>query len=402
MNKTILFLADGMADEPLAELDGKTPIEYARTPDMDRIAREGASGIFQTLIDGFPTSSDVANLGVMGYDIRTNYTGRGPLEAMSQGIEMQPTDVAFRCNLVTTDGEVLVDYSGGHIEHAAAVRLVTDLAHEFNSEAVTFLAGVSYRNLLMLHGAPFSPNVKYAKPDDHQGDPIGLNRIEPADDSRESMRTCELVNDLIERTQEFLASHPINRRRHAPANMIWPQSPGRRPAMQPFSEKYGGVKGAIISAVDVIFGLGVSAGMDVIKVPGATGFVDTNYEGKADAAVAALADHDFVYLHMEAADECSHMGDLKLKLQAIEDIDSRVIARVRAQLEGAEVTYALLPDHPVPINLRKHTRTPIPVAISGRHIPVDACKIYSETAAQNGGLGFLAGDLFMKRVLDIL
>jgi 2,3-bisphosphoglycerate-independent phosphoglycerate mutase len=400
MSKTVLFLTDGMADLPLPELAGKTPLEYAPTPWMDTIARTGACGTFLSLPDGFPTSSDVANMSVLGYDLATCYTGRGALEAMSQGLDLQPDDVAFRCNLIHADGDTLVDYSGGHIEQADSTRLIAALKAAFDCADYTFHPGVSYRNLLILHGPQFSPHVLYEKPDASQGLHIPDLLLKPGDDSAAARHTAELLNDLTLRSREVLANHPVNRGRVAPANLIWPWSPGRRPAMPAFREKYG-VSGAVISAVDVIFGLGVSAGMDIVRVPGATGFVDTNYEGKADAAVQALRDHDFVYLHVEAADETSHMGDLQLKLQAITDIDKRLVGRVMQQLQGETVTYAVLPDHPVPIHQRIHTRTPVPVAISGPHITPDHCQVYSETVAPTGALGHFRGDELMKRILNL-
>ncbi len=401
MTKTVLILTDGMADEPLAELDGRTPLEHAHTPNMDRIAREGACGTFLSLPEGFPTSSDVANMSVLGYDLATNYTGRGPLEAMSQGIELGPRDIAFRCNLVQIDGETLVDYSGGHIEHDDAVQLVAALKESFDSDSICFYPGVSYRNLIVLSGEEWSDRVVYDKPDASQGMAWREILLRPADDSAAARRTADFLNELTVRSIELLSNHPLNQGRATPANMIWPWSPGRKPRMEPFSRKYGGARGAVISAVDVVFGLGVCAEMDIIRVPGATGFVDTNYEGKADACVKALDDHDFVYLHVEAADECSHMGDLKLKLQAIEDIDRRLIGRVMDQLEGQNITYAVLPDHPVPLKQRIHTRTPVPVAICGRHIPVDHCRVYSETIAPTGALGMFEGDGLMKRILGL-
>ena len=400
MVKTILILTDGMADEPLTELGGKTPTEYGNTPNMDAIACEGACGLFTSLPQGYPTSSDVANMSVMGYDPAIHYTGRGPLEALSQNIELEQDDIAWRCNLIQVDKDVLVDYSAGHIENSIAHQLMEDLAKEFNCEAFTFHAGVSYRNILVLHGNQYSDAVIYEKPDDSQGKKIKNLLLKPAGDSPKVRRTVDLLNNLMENSRAFLQDHPINKNRKEPANMIWLWSPGKRPTLPSFSEKYKGVKGAIISAVDVIFGLGQCAGMDTIKVPGATGFIDTNYEGKAEAAVQALEDHDFVYLHVEAADECSHMGDLQLKLKAIEDIDCRLIGRLMERLEGKNVTLALLPDHPVPVRLRVHTRDPVPFAISGRHIEKDACKVFSEIVAQQGALGHLKGDELMKLVLN--
>ena len=401
MNKTVLFLTDGMSDDPLPELDGKTPLEHAATPNMDAIAAEGASGMFKSLLyEDIPTSSDVANMAVMGYDTKQFYCGRGPLEAMAQEIELGPDDIAFRCNLVQSDGEKLIDFSGGHIACDDAVRIMADLADTFNTDDFTFHTGVSYRNLLILHGPQFSANVAFNKPDDHQDDPISFNRIDPKDDSPAARRTADVANDLIARTATFLAEHPYNQGRAEPANMIWLQSPGKKPALPSFVEKYG-VSGAIISAVDVIFGLGACVGMTNIRVEGATGFIDTDYEAKADAAVAALDTHDFVYLHVEAVDECGHMGRLDLKLQAIEDIDRRLVGRVREQLAGQPITFAVLPDHPVPVKLRKHTRDPVPVLIAGSHISPDAVTVYSESAARSGGLGDFQGDQLMRRIFDI-
>ena len=398
--KTVLVLTDGMADEPLPELGGKTPVEYANTPNMDTIAREGACGLFRSLPEGFPTSSDVANMSVMGYDPAVYYSGRGPLEALSQGIDLQPDDIAWRCNLVWVNNGVLMDYSAGHIENNLARQIIADLAKEFNCDDFTFYPGVSYRNLLVLHGKKFTEKIVYEKPDDSQGKKVSKLLLKPAGNTPESRQTVTLLNNLMKNSRKFLENHPLNKGREGPANMIWLWSPGKRPHFPSFADKYNGVKAAIISAVDVIFGLGQCAGMDIIRVPGATGFIDTNYEGKADAAINALKDHDFVYLHVEAADECSHMGDLQLKLKAIEDIDYRLIGRLRRQLPNAPVTLAVLPDHPVPIKLRVHTRDPVPVAIYGPHIAKDHCERYSEPVAATGALGFLEGDKLMKTILN--
>ncbi len=400
MNKTILILTDGMADDPLPELGGKTPVEYADTPNMDWIASEGASGTFLTLPEGYPTSSDVANMSVLGYDPAQHYTGRGPLEAFSQGIEMNAEDSAWRCNLIHADGDTLEGYSGGHINNADAKCLIEGLGEEFNCDDFTFYSGVSYRNILMLHGDKFSTNLNYEKPDASQGKKIEDLLLKPADNSPEAKFTADFLNDLMYKTRPFLEQHPINKTRSQSANMIWPWSPGKKPNLPSFKQKYGNISGAIISAVDVIFGLGKCVGLEMIKVPGATGFVDTNYEGKADAAVAALEDHDFVYLHVEAVDECSHLGDLDLKLKAVEDIDKRMIGRVREKLAERDITYAVLPDHPVPVRLRIHTRDPVPFAILGNHIKKDRCSCFSEVEAKHGSLGYLTGDSLMKLILN--
>jgi 2,3-bisphosphoglycerate-independent phosphoglycerate mutase len=401
MAKSIIFLADGMADEPLKELGDKTPLEAVDTPYMDSIAAKGASGTFLTLPDGFPTSSDVANMSVLGYDLPTCYTGRGPLEAASMGIELGKEDIAFRCNLVEVSDGILQDYSAGHIETGRSRKIMNDLESHFGSDKISFHPGVSYRNLIVLHGKEFSEKILFHKPDSSQGEQLKDLLLEPKGDSKEAAHTVGFLQDIIQKTSGFLASHETNRNVGHPANMIWPWSPGRKPELQPFSEKYSGVKGAVISAVDVIFGLAICSKMDVIRVPGATGFTDTNYKGKAEAAVKALKDHDFIYLHVEAIDECSHMGDLKLKMQAIKDFDSKIVGPVMSALKGQDITFAVLPDHPVPIKLRKHTRTPVPFAICGKHITPDSLKTYSETLAPQGGLGYFKGDGLMKLVLAV-
>lgn len=400
--KSIIFLADGMADEPLAELGGKTPLEAANTPAMDEIAREGQNGTFLTLPAGLPTSSDVANMSVLGFYPEKNYPGRGPIEAMSQGIQLADDDVAWRCNLVfVSNDRVLRDYSAGHIDNETAATLMHDLQKEFGNDKVTFLSGVSYRNLLVLHGKEFSPHIDYHKPDSSQDIAVSELGLTALDDSPEAKHTVEFLSDLAARTHEFLSNHPLNAGKESPATDIWPWSPGKRPAMLPFVERYEGKRGAIISAVDVIKGLGKCTGMDVVEVPGATGFLDTNYEGKVAAALKALEDHDFIYVHVEAIDECSHMGDLKLKMQAIEEFDSRIVAPIRAALKGRDVRYALLPDHPVPIKLRQHTTTPVPLAICGPGIESDGTAFYSEILAPKGKLGLLSGDMLVKKLLGV-
>ena len=400
MAKSIIFLADGMADEPIKELGDRTPLEAVNTPFMDSIAAKGASGTFLTLPAGFPTSSDVANMSVLGYDLPTCYTGRGPLEAASMGIRLGKEDVAFRCNLIEVSGGILQDYSAGHIEISRSRKIMNDLERHFGSDKISFHPGVSYRNLIVLHGNEFSEKVFFHKPDSSQGKKLKDLVLKPDDDSEEAAYTAGFLNELVQKTADFLASHEMNRKIEHPANLIWPWSPGRKPKLQPFSEKYSGVKGAVISAVDVIFGLAICSKMDVIRVPGATGFIDTNYKGKAEAAVKALKDHDFVYLHVEAIDECSHMGDLELKMQAISDFDSKIVGPVVSALKGKDITFAVLPDHPVPIKLRKHTRTPVPFAICGKHIIPDSLKAYSETLAPKGSLGHFKGDGLMRLILN--
>lgn len=395
-HKTIVLLGDGMADEPLAELDGLTPLQRARTPAMDSIARDGVCGTLKTLPDNYPTSSDVANMSVLGCDLSKEYCGRGPLEAAGRGIQLKKDDVVFRINFTTQYEGVLEDFSAGHLadEHSAA--LIEALNHQLSSQEMHFYHGVSYRNLLVLSGEHYSDRVNTAKPDDHQGDNIADFLPQALEPSAEA--TAHLLSKLMLDSKEMLETMEINRRLHSEgkkmANGLWPWSGGRPGRMQQFIKKYG-MRGAVISAVDVIRGLGKCLGMKVLDVPGATGYIDTNYEGKADAALTALHDHDFVFLHVEAIDEVSHEGNLPLKIETIENFDRRLVSRV---LDGIppQTTVAVLPDHPVPVKLRKHTRTPVPVAIRGKNIAADEVCSFDELACINGRLGALQGADLMQ------
>lgn len=401
MNKAVIFLADGMADDPLPELGGQTPLEAVPTPYMDSIAAHGASGTFLTLPEGFPTSSDAANMSVFGYSLAECYPGRGPIEAVSQGINLAEDDIAWRCNLVTVIDGILKDYSAGHLEKEVSAVLMKELQEKFGNADVTFYPGVSYRNLLVLHGKKFSANVDYFKPDSSQDEHIDKLKLSALDDSKEAAYTVEFLHKLMKDTAVFLEAHPLNAKREAPANSIWPWSPGKKPHFQPFSEKYNGKTAAVISAVDVIFGIAKCAKSDVIYVDGATGFLDTNYAGKAEAAIKAAENHDLVYVHVEAIDECGHMGDVNLKMRAISDFENKIVAPVMRALEGKGYTFAVLPDHPVPVKIRKHTRTPVPVAICGPHIKPDSVMSYSERLAPQGSLGYMKGEEFMRKVLNL-
>jgi 2,3-bisphosphoglycerate-independent phosphoglycerate mutase len=392
--KTVIFLGDGMADEPVAELGGRTPLQAADTPGMDRLAREGRCGTLFTLPEPFPTGSEVANMSILGCDLETEYRGRGPLEAMGRGIELGPDDKAFRLNLVTVEDGILRDFSAGHPDQADADVLIDVLNNSFGSECARFHAGVSYRHILVLSGPRFSAEVRTEKPDDHQGEPVADHL--PAGGGPGSLPTVEFLRRLIKDAPAVLESVPVNQRKRAagepPANGVWPWSGGRAGSMRCLGDKYG-VTGAVISAVDVIVGLGRCLGMDIINVPGATGYIDTNYEGKADAAIEALRTHDLVYVHVEAIDEVSHEQNLELKLRTIEDFDSRVVSRVLSSFDSS-LNAAVLPDHPVPLNLGKHTRAPVPVAVRMRGVPADPIRVFEEEACARGALGAMTnGDL---------
>lgn len=388
--QTVLFLGDGMADEPLDSLGGKTPLQVAKTPYMDTIARKGRSGTMLTLPDGFPTSSDVANMSVLGCDLATELCGRGPLEAASQGIATRPHDLIFRMNLVSVDERgILRDFSGGHIAQADAVESIRLLNERLGSDAIRFYPGVSYRNLLVLSGERFSSDIAYDKPDDNHGNPVADHL--PRAKSPAGEETAATLRRLTAEAAEVLKGRT--------ANGIWLWSGGRVGAIHSLTRRYG-VKAAVISAVDVINGLGKCLGLDIIRVPGATGYIDTDYEGKADAALRALKEgYDFVYVHLEATDEVSHAQDLDLKRQVIEAFDSRLIGRVMDRA-GDGVAYCVLPDHPVPLAIGKHTRTPVPVSVYQPDNIPDAVATFDEEAALRGSLGFLKGSDLMDLLLN--
>lgn len=394
--KTVVFLGDGMADEPMPELGGRTPLQVARTPGMDRIAREGRSGTLLTLPEGFPTSSEVANMSVLGCDLATEYCGRGPLEAAGRGILLGGGDIAFRVNLTSVVNGVLKDFSGGHVAQVDAVDLIKALNDAFGGPGVRFHSGVSYRNILVLSGDQYSPKIRADKPDDNHGQRVADHLPQPS--SQEGVETAAFLRRLVEEAPAILENHPVNARLKSEGkpmvNGIWPWSGGRAGAMRKISDKYG-VSGAVISAVDVIMGLGRLLGLEAIPVPGATGYIDTNYEGKAKASIEALKKHDFVYVHVEAIDEVSHEQNLELKIKAIEDFDSRIIVPLM-QAIGPRAAFAILPDHPVPLRLGKHTRTPVPVSVSMPGMTSDGVPAYSELECPGGALGEMSGDALMR------
>jgi len=395
--KHIIFLMDGAADEPIAELGNKTPLQAAKTPNIDSLAKKGRCGTLVTLPEGVPTSSDVANMSILGYDPFKYYTGRGPIELVSKGIKQADDEIAFRCNFITEKDGILMDYSAGHLSPEDSETLVEYFNKEIKNPKIRLIYGVSYRNLLVLKGKEFSDKVNYSKPDDEQGTEIKKILLKPA--SKEGEYTAKILNELILKSKSILEKHPLNIKNGNKANMIWPWSSGKKPNFESFQKKFG-IKGAIISAVDVINGLGICVGMDIMKVEGATGYIDTNYEGKVDAAIGALENHDFVYLHVEAPDEVSHMGDLKLKLKAIEYFDKRIVGNFLKKYKG-EIAIAVLPDHPVPLKLRKHTRDPVPFLIYKPNGKPDNIQKFDEISCKKGSYGNLKGDEFVRELLRL-
>ena len=399
--KYIVVLGDGMADRPIAELGGKTPLEVANKPNIDALAKSSELGLVKTVADGMKPGSDVANLGVLGYDSAIYYSGRSPLEAVSIGVEFTPEDVTYRTNLVTLKGEgdyssmIMEDYSAGEITTEEARELILAVEKELGREGLHFFPGISYRHCLLLDktdtGAELTP------PHDISGKVIG--------EYLPSGAHGELLLDLMKKSYEILSDHPVNKARIArglnPANSVWFWGEGRKPSLMNFEEK-NGVKASMISAVDLLKGIGKVSGMEVIEVEGATGNNDTNYKGKALAALKSLEQNDFVYIHIEAADECGHRGQLEAKIKSIEDIDELVVGTLVEGMKGKDYAMMILPDHPTPVRLRTHTIDPVPFFIYSSAQELDGdnkVESFDEDSAAATGVYVRDGYTLMERLV---
>lgn len=400
--KYIVLIGDGMADYPIAELGGKTPLQSARTPTLDRLARQGTLGRVNTIPPGFSPGSDVANLTVFGYDPAVYYTGRAPLEAVAMGVKLAPADVAFRCNLVTLlkeDGDTYMeDFSAGHISTEEAGRIVKDLGKELGNEEFNFYPGVSYRHLLVWRNGEASLRLKTTPPHDITGRNISPHVPEGDGD--------EEILWLMNRARKILPSHPVNLERTGmgkkPGNAIWLWGQGKAPVLKPMTHRFG-IRGSVISAVDLIKGIGYYAGLEIVNVPGATGYLDTNYVGKAEYALKALEDQDLVYVHVEAPDEAAHNGNLKDKIQAIEDFDRKIVAPI---LEGAEkfggYRLLILPDHFTPLTIKTHSPEPVPFIVFSseeKDNPIKAGRSFDEESAEKAGLLIERGHELLEKFI---
>ncbi|MEM3030756.1 MAG: cofactor-independent phosphoglycerate mutase [Candidatus Micrarchaeia archaeon] len=399
--KFILIIGDGMADRPLSQLGGRTPLQSARKPHIDSIARRGRIGLNQTVPHGMEPGSDVATLGLLGYDVAACYTGRAPIEAAAMGVAMEPHDVAVRTNLVFLKDGRMADYSAGHIPSGDGKRLIAEINKQLGKKGeIEFYPGVSYRNLLVLRKS-YSDEVVLTPPHDIPGKEVAAHL--PRAHSPAGRRTAELLNNLITASQRILPAHPLNGEKSARgephANSVWFWGIGRKPALEPFKDKWG-LRAAVISAVDLIKGIGVLTGMSVISVPGATGYLDTNYEGKANAALLALERHDLVIVHIEATDETGHEGDAGKKVRAIEELDSRIVKPLLAGLEkkGFDYVVAVSPDHETPVSLKTHGPSPVPWA-AWRKGEDNASLSFDEQNAAKGA--HLKGDEFMRLFLSL-
>ena len=424
--KHIIILGDGMADHQVASLGNKTLLQYARPEYMNRLAREGRTGRLVTVPEGFPPGSEVANTAILGYDLNKVYEGRGPLEAASIGYEMADDDMAIRCNIITLEDGKIITHNGGNLETKDADVLIKylneTLAKPINEregcERVKFITGIQYRHLLVIKGG--NKHIVCAPPHDHPNEPwrpllvhvspkLGDDRgLKKGKDGLSAQETADLINELILKSQELLAKHPYNIAKAAKgerqANSIWPWSGGYRPSMETLMQQYPQIKsGAVISAVDLIQGIGKYAGLRIIKVPGATGLANTNYEGKAQAAIDALKKDDFVFVHVEATDEAGHDGDIDLKLKAIDYLDKRLIKPILEAIEQMDepVCVAILPDHPTPVELRIHVKEPVPFIIWHKGITPDEVQYYDEVSCVSGGYGLLQLNEFMNELMKI-
>lgn len=413
--KHIIILGDGMADLPVERLGGKTLLQYAHKPMMDKLAREGRCGRLITVPEGFPPGSEVANTAILGYDLNKVYEGRGPLEAASIGYEMQPDDFAIRCNIITLEEGKIITHNGGNLETDDA-RVLIDylnetLAKPINEregcQRVTFICGIQYRHLLIIKGG--NKNIICNPPHDHPNEEWQPLLVQPEEQEHDegarlsASQTASLLNELILKSQELLAKHPYNLAKAAKgerqANSIWPWSGGYRPSMQTLMEQFPQIKsGSVISAVDLIQGIGKYAGLKIIKVPGATGLANTNYEGKAKAAIEAMKSDNFVFVHVEATDEAGHDGDLELKLRAISYLDQRLIKPIveAAEASDEKVCIAVLPDHLTPVELRVHVGEPVPFLIWYSGIQADDVQTYDEVSCVSGSYGLLRLREFME------
>ena len=412
--KHLIILGDGMADHPVERLGGKTLLQYAHTPYMDMLARQGQTGMLHTIPDGFAPGSEVANTAILGYDLNKVYEGRGPLEAASIGYDMQPLDLALRCNILTLADGLIKNHHGGHLNTEESELLIEALNEALASDVVKFAMGIQYRHLLIIKGG--SKHIACTPPHDHPNEPWQPLLVKPQEgweDVREVGRitareTATLLNKLIMKSQEVLSAHPLNKQRvtegKLQANSIWPWGGGYRPAMKTLSQLYPCVQsGSVISAVDLIRGIGCYAGLRNIVVAGATGLFDTNYEGKVAATIEALKNDDFVYLHIEASDEAGHDGDLELKLKTIEALDSRVVGPIYNKVKdwNEPICIGILPDHPTPVEIRTHVDEPVPFLIWYEGIVPDDVQVFDEQSCRNGGYGLLKPNQFMQTFMNI-
>ena len=398
--KYLLVVGDGMADYPLPELGNRTPLQVAHKPNIDSITSKGRSGLIKTVPDECTPGSDTAICSVLGYDPRLYCPGRGPLEAPARGIKLSDNDSAYRCNIITEENESILDYSAGHITTSEASQLIDAVRAACGKPGkIEFYAGLDYRHFLILRSFPNPELIECTPPHDAAG--VKIVEVLPKAKSVKVEKEANLLRELILGSRDVLRRHPVNVTREKkgmrPGNLIWPWGGGKKPCMPTLMEKYG-LKSAVISAVDLVKGIGSYAGMEIINVLGATGLANTNYEGKADAVLKAFENNDLVFVHVEAPDEAGHIKDYKLKVKTIEDLDKRLVGRI---LDGMSEPFAaaILPDHPTPIRIGTHSREPVPFSISSPFLKPDGVKKFDEVSAQKGGFGLVKDDYLISLLI---
>jgi 2,3-bisphosphoglycerate-independent phosphoglycerate mutase len=398
--KFILIVGDGMADYPVPELGNKTPLQVAHKPNMDSIAAQGQSGLIKTVPDELTPGSDAAICSVLGYDPRIYCTGRGPLEAPARGLELGANDACYRCNIITEQNGAISNYSAGHITTEESSQLIAAVDQTLGKKGqIEFYPGLDYRHFLILRNFPNPELIVCTPPHDAIG--VSVSAVLPRAKSLLAQDIAQMLVDLINGSRDILRSHPVNITREKagkrPGNLIWPWGGGKKPSMPTIKEKFG-LKSAVISAVDLVKGIGTYAGMEIINVVGATGLDNTNYEGKADAALKALVRNDLVFVHVEAPDEAGHCKDAPLKVKTIEDLDKRLLGRI---LRGISEPYTItiLPDHPTPIKTGTHSRDPVPFAIKSPFLKPDGAKRFDEFSAKSGAFGLVENDYLISLLI---
>lgn len=399
--KYVLIIGDGMADYRIPKLGNLTPLQVANKPNMDKIATLGKSGLLKTIPEGLKPGSAVAILSVLGYDPKKVFTGRGPFEAAAKGIKLKENDVAFRCNLITEKNGKISDYSAGHISTKEASELIRVIKQNFEEPGkIEFYSGLDYRHFMIVKKAPEALYLKTTPPHDAIG--IEVSLVMPEANSNKDKEIAKILRDKIIQSKKVLDTHPININRtkvgKKPGNLIWPWSGGKKPSLESFYNKFG-IKAAVISAVDLVKGIGIYSKMQIIEVPGATGLANTNYEGKARFALKALQENDLVIVHVEAPDEAGHSKDYKQKIQTIEDLDKKLVGRILKEIQDP-FAIAILPDHPTPCEIGTHTNDPVPFTICSPNIKSDKNKKFDEFTAKKGGFGLVENNSLISMLIS--
>ncbi|HOV21777.1 MAG TPA: cofactor-independent phosphoglycerate mutase [bacterium] len=398
--KYLILIMDGAADYPIEKLNGKTPLQVAKKINIDKLAEKSRCGLLKTIPENFSSGSVVANLSILGYDPEKYFKGRGVLEAAAMGIKLNKNDIAFRCNIINVSENKIVSHSAGHFDADEGKQLIDSLNEKLGRENIEFYSGVDYRHVLVMR-EKYSEKVRCYPPHDFLGE--NFYSLLPTETEKEGEETSEILREMIEKSKEILEDHPVNLKREKAGkmkgNLMWPWSPGKKPDMETFQERFN-IKGAVISGVDLIKGIGIYCGFEVINVEGATGDYRTNYEGKAQKSIESLKEYDFVYVHVEAPDEASHEGNIELKIKCIEDFDKRLVGNILRNIDISDISIAILPDHYTSVITGKHTGEPVPFLIYKPDQLPDEVKKFDEISCKNGFYKILEGTSFIYKLIS--